>query len=59
MVPIEFICERCDGVAVIREAWAEWDVPRQDWVLATVFDRGFCLTCYRSSNLVGRPVEQG
>ncbi len=56
---VEYACERCGGTAVAREAWAEWDVQAQQWLLATLFDFAFCLTCHKSTHLIARPASQG
>ena len=56
MQRIEIVCERCGSVAVTRDAWVEWDVAAQDWVLAAVFDHAFCHECHRDARLVERPV---
>ena len=42
---IQIVCGECGGSDVVRDAWAEWDEERQEWVLANVFDDGFCNTC--------------
>jgi len=44
-------CERCGSVAVTRDAWAEWDVEGQRWVLCDLFDFAFCHTCHRETKL--------
>ncbi|MET0309047.1 MAG: hypothetical protein ABW023_10110 [Sphingomonas sp.] len=54
--PIEFACERCGSVAVTRDAWAEWDLPRQAWVLSDIFDFAFCHQCHHETRLVERPA---
>lgn len=54
--PIEFACARCGGIAVTRDAWAEWSVERQRWALSEVFDFAFCHQCHRATQLVERPA---
>lgn len=39
------VCNRCGSDAVLRDAYAEWDVEKQDWVLQNVFDDAFCEDC--------------
>lgn len=51
---IEYGCERCGGTAVTREAWAEWDVAAQMWVLSATFDFAFCHHCHRQTALVAK-----
>lgn len=55
---ITYLCERCEAAAVTREAWAEWDVPRQQWVLCETFDFAFCHSCHRATKLVEREVGE-
>ncbi|MGK6354879.1 hypothetical protein ACMGDH_06585 [Sphingomonas sp. DT-207] len=54
--PIEYACARCGGIAVTRDAWAEWNVARQRWTLCEVFDFAFCHQCARATQLVERPA---
>ena len=54
--PIEHACARCASAAVTRDAWVEWNVEQQQWVLAEAFDFAFCHECHRETQLVERPV---
>ena len=54
--PIEHACAHCGSVAVTRDAWAEWHVADQAWVLAETFDFAFCHECHRETRLVERPA---
>lgn len=54
---IEYVCEHCGGVAVTRDAWAEWHVALQAWALSAVFDFAFCHQCHRETRLVERPAS--
>ena len=40
--PIKIVCGKCGTENVRRDAWAEWDVVAQEWVLGAVYDQGFC-----------------
>jgi hypothetical protein len=42
---IRIICSECGGENVRRDAFAEWDIAKQDWVLSSVFDQGHCEDC--------------
>jgi hypothetical protein len=42
---IDIICRDCGGNNVCRDAWAVWDLDKQDWVLGAVFDDGHCEDC--------------
>ena len=55
---IEIICTECGGTDVVRDAWAAWDAGRQEWVLANVFDDGFCRTCERAVTLAERTLQR-
>jgi hypothetical protein len=39
------VCSECGSTDVRRDAWAEWDHRKQDWVLGTVYDAGHCENC--------------
>lgn len=49
--PIRIVCETCGSERVTRDAWAEWDVDTQDWVLASVYDYAFCHDCEEDARL--------
>ena len=48
---IRIVCEACGSERVTRDAWAEWDVDTQDWVLASVYDYAFCHDCEEDARL--------
>ncbi len=56
---IEYLCERCGDTAVTCDAWAEWSVEEQAWVLSEMFDFAFCHQCHRETQLLQRPVGSG
>jgi hypothetical protein len=37
-----FLCERCGSKRVTLDAWAEWDVDQQEWVLGATYDQTYC-----------------
>lgn len=49
---ITFLCEKCGSDLVTRDAWAEWNVEQQDWVLGDAFDYTFCHKCEAETNMV-------
>lgn len=51
---VDYACERCGGLAVTRDAWAEWDNVLQAWVVSEIFDFAFCHQCHRQTQLVQR-----
>lgn len=38
-------CSHCGSEQVLLDAWAEWDVQQQEWVLQNVFQQAYCETC--------------
>ena len=49
---IAIICGTCGSDEVSRDAWANWDIGTQEWVLGSVFDDGFCHRCECESRLI-------
>lgn len=43
--PVTMVCRTCGSEDVVRDAWADWDVDAQDWVLSQTFDYAFCNSC--------------
>lgn len=54
--PIRIVCGSCGSTNVARDAWAEWDEERQEWVLQAVFDAGFCHRCEEEAKLIEVPL---
>ena len=48
---IDIVCGTCGGNNVSRDAWADWDAGKQEWVLGAVFDYGHCHDCDGESSL--------
>lgn len=55
---IKIICATCGSDDVQRDAWAEWDMDKQEWVLGTVFDAGHCEVCGGDTSLAEVDVAQ-
>lgn len=49
---IAILCSACGSDEVSRDAWADWDVQAQKWVLGSVFDYGHCHKCECESRLI-------
>lgn len=47
-----YVCNVCGSGLVTRDAWAEWSVEDQDWVLGEAFDYAFCHQCEAETRLV-------
>lgn len=45
MTKKKLVCSRCNSEFVQVEAYVEWSVPMQCWVVRTVFDDAICLDC--------------
>jgi hypothetical protein len=54
---ITFICNKCGGNTVTRDAWAGWDVAAQDWVLGAAYDYAFCHDCEEETHLIDVELE--
>lgn len=60
-MPVAYVCNTCGGDDVSRDAWADWDVSEQQWVLRTAFDYAHCHRCDCETRLVEvelRPPEK-
>ena len=53
---IRIVCGTCGSEDVSRDAWGDWDVAAQDWVLRCVFDYAHCHACDGESRLVEVPL---
>lgn len=53
---VNYVCSHCGGQDVLCDAFAEWDVVEQKWVLQNTFDKGsYCNDCNGEARL--RAVE--
>jgi rubrerythrin len=51
--PYRWACKKCGGIEVGRDAWAEWDVEKQDWsIVAAVYDDYVCENCGSDATIV-------
>lgn len=42
---IEKRCKHCGSTNIRIDAWAEWDVTSQNWLLVDVYDNSWCIDC--------------
>jgi hypothetical protein len=49
---LTYLCERCGSSLVTLDAWAEWNVGQQEWVLGATYDHTFCHKCESETHLV-------
>ena len=54
---IKIVCAHCGSEEVFRDAWAEWDIANQEWVLQNVFDAGYCNNCEGEASLDEEEIE--
>lgn len=54
--PIDIVCKTCGSRNVSRDAWADWDSAKQEWVLGAVFDYGHCHDCDGEASLDEVPL---
>jgi hypothetical protein len=57
MSKIKHICATCKSDDVVLDAWAEWDIDTQDWVLRSVFDDAFCIKCEQACDMEEVEIE--
>ena len=55
--PIKIACSKCGSFDVRRDAYVEWDIEQQKWVLSTIFDDGACMDCEDSSKLIEIEID--
>ena len=56
---VRVVCGACGSEDVSRDAWGDWDVATQAWVLRTVFDFAHCHACDAETRLVEVLVASG
>ncbi len=54
---VEKVCSHCGSADVLRDAYAYWDVDRQEWVLEAVYDDAFCRACDGETTLIAQPAH--
>jgi hypothetical protein len=54
---LRMVCEKCSSTLVTRDAWAEWDEDKQDWVLGAAYDYAFCHDCQAETHIEERLLE--
>ena len=56
MPKVRMACGTCGSENVSRDAWGDWDVAAQDWVLRTVFDHAHCHACDGETRIEELPL---
>lgn len=57
MPKIRKVCSYCKSTEVLKDAFAEWSVEQQTWVLHSYYDATYCNTCEESCNLEEEECE--
>ena len=53
------VCHNCGSDDIVKDAWASWNVEKQEWELEDFFDDTFCRACAQSYNWADeRPVTE-
>ena len=58
MTKVKKVCSHCGSENVAADAWASWDVYKQEWVLYDVFDYEFCKTCEGETTIVDEEIDE-
>ena len=53
-----YLCESCGSEHVTLDAWAEWNVEQQEWVLGATYDYTFCHKCQADTRLAELELEE-
>ena len=54
---IRIVWGACGSEDVSRDAWGDWDVNTQTWVLRAVFDYAHCHACDGETRLAEVPLK--
>jgi hypothetical protein len=55
--PVQMVWKYCGSPNVRRDAWANWDVTTQDWVLEDVLDDGYRGECDGETTIAEQPID--
>lgn len=58
MPKIRKVCSYCGSTEVLKDAFAEWSVEEQTWVLHACYDESYCNTCEGSCSLEDEECEE-
>ena len=50
------VTDCCESEEALRDAYAKWDVPKQEWELFNVFDAATCNDCGEECNIEEVPL---
>jgi hypothetical protein len=49
---VTYVCKQCGSTNVISDTRAEWNVPRQQWIVVGHYDASECLDCDCESSII-------
>lgn len=49
---VKKVCKQCGSENVVKDAWASWDIKKQEYVLEDIFDNEFCKDCDRETIII-------
>ena len=58
MLKVRKVCSYCKSTEVLKDAFAEWSVEEQTWVLHACYDESYCNTCEGSCSLEDEECEE-
>lgn len=59
MVKVKKVCKYCGSDDVRKDAWAEWDEDKQEWVLADVYDSfNYCVKCEGETTIQDADIKR-
>lgn len=45
-------CKHCGSDEVVKDAWAQWDEHKQEWILKDMFVFEYCTNCEGETNII-------
>ncbi len=45
MIRKKLVCAKCGSDEVVKDAYAQWNVDKQNWEIQNIFDMSFCEVC--------------
>lgn len=52
------VCTQCGSDDVLADAYAWWDVDKQEWALSNTFDNSYCEDCEGECSLEWVPADE-
>jgi hypothetical protein len=53
------VCRECGSEDVLADAFAEWNVEKQEWEINNIFDKGaYCNSCDEESRIEEVPLME-